>query len=198
MDNFLSSPENMKKSWTFKEKGFSIFQYVNTPIEGTTTYVTVGLSQHELEQDSEQNLRQELMLTVLSEFDNLHPEVQLAVLSEELLERHFAIPNGQVINCGDELFKGLPFSAFYCTSAKLFSEEFEIIEHWKPQLIFIWLIPITSDEAFYCKSHGHSAFEEVLKKEEPDLLNLNRKGINVPCKLTKPSCGNGGVSTKNI
>jgi hypothetical protein len=172
--------DDQAQAWSFAESGYGIVTYPNQPFAGAITYLTTGLSRHILTQASGAQIAQELFISVRSEFAVCRPEVSLASLAEDFLERHTPIPNGQVIGWHKGVLEPR-FSAVFCTSARCFPETFEQIEG-DPPTVFVWLIPITGVEATYCRTHGHQAFDDLLLAENPDLLDLDRPELPIPCR----------------
>src|SRR6185369_4534715 len=168
---------------TFPDLGFGILTYLDQPVRGATTYLTVGLSRHVLSQASGKPISQELLMSVRTDTKNVRPEMSLASLAHDFLERHVPIPDGQVIGWHGGVFPDSRFTAIFCTSARYFPSEFERTDG-DPPVVFVWLVPITQGEAMYCRTHGHSAFEELLLTQDPDLLDLERAELSLPCSAT--------------
>ncbi|HVJ21030.1 MAG TPA: suppressor of fused domain protein [Polyangiaceae bacterium] len=167
-------------AWSFDDAGFGIVTYDDQPVRGAITYLTMGLSRHVLEQRSGKSICQELLMSVRADQKEISPERSLASLAHDFLERHSPIPDGQVIGWQGGVFPGSRFTAVFCTSARYFPESFAHVD-CDPPIVFVWLIPITESEATYCRSHGASAFEDLLVAQDPDLLDLDRPELTIPC-----------------
>lgn len=178
-DGILGIQED-QKAWSFKEKGFWILKYENQPSKHASSYITVGLGRHLLAQESNKQIRQELIVTVWDEYAAYNPEVALTSLSFDYIERHIPIPNHQIIPWEGGVYDGLDFSAVYCIGARHMPEEFERIES-DPELVFVWLVPIFSEEQAYCSERGWSDFEKLIEIQRPDFFDLKRS----PLRLTK-------------
>lgn len=177
LDEILGVQED-QRIWSFKEDGFWVLEYTNTPTKHANTYLSTGLGRHVLGQNSGTPIRQELLMTVWEEYSSFDPAEKVASLSFDLLERHIPIPNHQVIPWHGGIFGGLKFSALYCTGARHMAEEMEVIEG-DPNLVFVWLIPIYPSEQEFCKEMGWQAFEDKINKQQPDFFNLERPTVKL-------------------
>jgi len=52
-----------------------------------------------------------------------------------------------------------------------------------PATVFVWLIPITGQEAEFVKSTGWSKFEDILERSSPDFWDLDRESV-IEAKMT--------------
>lgn len=67
------------------------------------------------------------------------------------------------------LFESSQLEALYCAVPVYFSRPLHTFGESSPVTIFVWLLPITRDEANFVKSRGWSMFEEELARRNPDL-----------------------------
>jgi len=153
---------------------FSVARFRNQPVEGMSTYVTLGLNHHVLSMAEKREVRQEL---VFSTFESVPSDEIVSFLlrfTDLVLSRHEALLRGQVIGPGKPLFPGSAMNAIYVSMPVIFDEGFNTFEGSSPPSVLVWLVPIFESEARYVQEHGWEAFEDILEKEDPDLWDLNR------------------------
>ena len=91
-------------------------------------------------------------------------EADLAIGVSEVLERRGAI------------VAGTRMTALYALPPIYFPDEFHVYESSSGEQVYlVWLVPITAAEASFVREQGHEAFEDILEKVDPDLLDLSRE-----------------------
>jgi suppressor of fused protein SUFU len=155
-----------------KKMPFQIVRLERGPIEGTVTFSTLGLAFHQLSSASSSKLiRHELVMLARSNAipDNL--PVVLQQVAAEAVSRGNAYLRGEVIGPRGRLFPGSDFTALYVAIPVYFPDEFAAVD----QVAFAWLIPITTEEAGFVAVNGWPKFEDLLLREDPDLLDMKRR-----------------------
>ncbi|WNB76607.1 suppressor of fused domain protein [Methylomonas koyamae] len=152
---------------------FSVARFRNQPVEGMSTYVTLGLNHHILLMKKIE-IRQELVFSVFESVPSDEIVSFLFRLIDLILSKHEALLRGQVIGPGKPLFSESPMNAIYTSMPVIFEEGFNTFNGSSPPTILVWLIPIFESEARYVQEYGWEAFEDILEKEDPDLWDLKR------------------------
>lgn len=145
------------------------------PIEGVTTYVTLGLSEFELSRPSGATIRQELVFSANNTFSAHDVAGFLLSLGEHLRERKRAVLRGEVIGPSRPLLCGTRVNAAYFTNPTPFDDGFAEFSNVDPPVIFALVVPLTNDEAKLISDHGWNWFEDELESQDPDIWDLNRK-----------------------
>jgi hypothetical protein len=153
----------------------SLFQ--NQPAPGAITYCTLGLSHHLLRGATDRMFRFELLGVAAGEFKALQPEARLFDVAEQILSTHRAPLRGEIFGPGGPIVTGATVEALYCTMPFHFPDALATFEGTDPPTVFIYLVPTTRSEARFAQEHGWDAFEELLEKNQPDLLDLCRSSI---------------------
>jgi len=157
--------------------GLQVVCFKDAPFEAVDTYMTAGLSRHELMISDEKKVRQELVLpmsaTVLSDM----VVSLLLFICELILRSHHAVLRGQVIRLPREVTERLGFDAVYSAIPVFMDDEFATLEGSQPPIVIVWMIPIYKSEADYIDVHGWSKFEDRLEEKDPDLFSLWRQPI---------------------
>jgi hypothetical protein len=171
--------KNGNQRWVFGkgDSEFQIIKITDSPCEGANTYLTLGLSHHNFEQRSGNFLKQELMFSCWEDFESLKPELFVASVASMLLEKHFAIPNGQIIGPNGPILSNNLMESVFCVSPRYHPESLEVFDELEETLVFVWLIPIHNDEVQFEK--GCDKFEDVLDEKDPDFLDLERDSIEL-------------------
>lgn len=156
-------------------EGLQVCFFQNRPIHGVVTYATLGLSNHVLKMSDERTVRQELLLSVQVENDDLAK--LLAHLADGLIRDHKALLRGDILNLGHPIAKGSNCRELYVAAPVVFSDELAVFDGSRPSTVFAWLIPVHPSEAAHARRLGWSAFEERLEYADPDLFDLARPPI---------------------
>jgi hypothetical protein len=128
----------------------SLLQIKDSPCDGATTIATAGLADL-----ADHRLHEELVMACWSEgpVNDLASVVELLV--RQLAEGREPLRYGDVVGPAGPLVPG--------TSMEIHSR---------------WLIPIHGSEAQVVAERGARALEELLEKEDPDLLSLQRDPVS--------------------
>src|SRR5579871_2861200 len=158
---------------------FNVAVCENGVLQGTTAFVTVGLSHSPLPAPaSDKLIRHELLMVAWTEQSKVGIPGVLQQLGNEALQRHTAFLRGDVIGPRGVLFPDTPLEAIYFAIPTCFPDGFGACEISPGKTVVIaWLIPITASEAAYVRSHGWRRFEALLVEKNPDLTNLNRRRL---------------------
>ncbi len=126
----------------------------------STTYATVGLSEHPLRGD----VRQELVLGLHANVEYAHPVRALLRVGEEIVARGQPLLRGDVVQLGRTFSRvGLP----WVYAHRVEGTPFEVCR----------LLPVHPREAKFIKRHGCDAFDERLASADPDLTDLGRSRV---------------------
>lgn len=171
------------QGWSVDSDGnrlpFQVVQTVGGPHLGTTTFVTLGLSNFPLSSDptgqTQKMIRHELLMIVPSEAvpPNIVGIIQQAGL--EALARGSAYLRGELLGPRGALFAGYEPKALYASLPVYFPDEF-----WGAtvdgvgDVAFVWLVPLLDEEANYLSKNGWPDFESRLASTDPDLTNYAR------------------------
>ena len=156
----------------------SVAKFIDVPDKGLVTYLTIGLSAHILNQEkSRTRIRQELLVCIDTNYDYLAWEKILFSVASIILKNHNALLLGQVIGPGGLLFPEFPnlkLTSLLCTYPAFFDEEFCEIDHMDDPMVFVELIPISTNEAGYIRKEGWSSFFNKVNSGEINILDLKR------------------------
>lgn len=161
----------------YPDLGIFIATYSSQPCEGATTFVTIGLSKHVLTTRSGGKVAEELIFSCWDQFLAQDPKMLLGFICAELLRTHRAIERGQTFGTLNDLWPLPTKEALYCTWPLYFSESIEKLVTPKLTINFLQLFPISKMEAMTISSEGWEAFENLLERYEPELLDLNRPSL---------------------
>ena len=151
-----------------------VVSFRNRPADDIVTYSTLGLSEVELALPRERKIRQELVMSAHASFRGEEIASFLLSCAERLSERSQAILRGEVINPARPLVKGATVSAVYATNPTPFDVGFAQFSNVAPPVIFVLLVPITSEEKTLIESEGWNWFEDMLELQDPDIWDLER------------------------
>jgi len=155
-----------------------VVHFEKCPMPGARVLTTLGLSKFALGyRDGSRRLRQELVM-MCREADGYRnlPGI-LHDVALEALSKDRACAVGDVLGPRGELVTGSPLEALYVTLPVYLPETFHIFKGDEYSIVFAWLVPITASEANLVRSKGRIAFEDVLEKFDPDMLDFARPSI---------------------
>lgn len=151
-------------------------EFQNTPIPDVNTYLTLGVSNFEFHRFNEKKYRQEYLFAAHKSFDKSEIASMLLTFSESIIEKKIALLRGEVIG-EKQLISDVKANALYVSIPVFWDDEFHEFSDSTPPTIFIWLMPIMSEEYNFVKSNGWNAFEDKLEVSDCDFWDLNRESI---------------------
>ena len=156
---------------------FSIARFCDQPVEGMSTYMTLGLNHHILSMTEEREVRQELVFSAFVPDPSNEIVFFMLRFADLVLSKHEALLRGQVIGPGKSLFSNSAMNAIYISMPVIFEEGFNTFEGSSPPTVLVWLVPIFADEARYVEKYGWGKFEDILEQKDPDLWDIERQSV---------------------
>ena len=156
-----------------------VLRFDDQPHEGAVTYATLGLSDTPLHQLDNIDIRQELLVSMWATEDDEEPSALLMSVAEDVMKRAHALARGDVLGPAGPILDGASTEALYATAPVYFEDSFHVFRGSEQPTFFVWLVPITQDEARYIRNHGWDAFEDRLEADDPDLLDIRRSSIRL-------------------
>jgi hypothetical protein len=170
---------NISQGWkdNTSSDGLQVVCFKDAPFEIADTFMTAGLSRHELTISDEKKVRQELILPIsVTGLSDMIVSL-LLFICELILRNHDAVLRGQVIRLPVDATERLGFDAVYCAIPVFMDDEFSTFDESQPPTVIVWIIPIYKSEADYVDAYGWSKFEGLLEEKDPDLFSLGREPI---------------------
>jgi hypothetical protein len=149
----------------------------NTPVEGVTTYATLGLSHAILRMPGDRVTRQELIFAAYDRFPADDIASFLLMFGASVASLGEALLRGDMVGPQDGLIPGAAANSVYCTVPVPFDPQLATYEGSDPPTAFVWILPTTGEEAEFVMRNGWSRFEELLESREPDLWDLDRASV---------------------
>lgn len=174
-----SSLGEMDYGWGFKEciNGIQVARFKNQPFIGSTTYVSLGLSEFVLPMSGGRTVSQELLFSAYDCFSSEQIASFMLTFCDYVIERKQALLRGDVVGPASTLIPGATVNSIYASIPSVFKGELGTYYHSSPATVIVWLIPLLSAEAAFIKSNGWSRFEDILEANNPDLWDLKRSSI---------------------
>jgi hypothetical protein len=161
-----------------EDTGISVAKFNDIPDKGLTTYITIGLSGHQLKQESNRPIRQELMITLDSGYAaRVAVEQVVSTVATMIVKSHNAVKNGEVIGPFGPLFPEDPqmnLTAIGCGSPAYFDEGFDRFDHNDELMVFVELVPLTTKEAKSIEQDGWDQFIDKISSFEIEHLDYYR------------------------
>jgi hypothetical protein len=154
--------------------GLQVVSFQHSPFEHVDAFMTIGLSQHELNISERKKVRQELIWPVSDA--NLSDLIVscLFFICELIIKNHSPLLRGQVIRLPKEVVDRLGFDAIYCAIPVFLDDEFATFNGSQPPTVIVWLMPIYKSEANFVDENGWDKFEDILEEKGADLFSLRR------------------------
>jgi hypothetical protein len=159
------------------QTGVQVVRFDDVPFVGAVTFSTLGLSRHQLHQFSEQAIWQEQLLCAYKRFAPRGINRLLYSLALGILERHHAPARGDLVGPAGPIFEGSTLEAFYFTYPSYFSDGIATFSDTELATVFVWAVPIAAAEVRFIAAHGWKAFEDILERKNPGLLDLGRSVV---------------------
>jgi Suppressor of fused protein (SUFU) len=173
----------IRGGWTKDADGrkmpFSVVEFANGPRPNTATFSTLGLSKMPLHAETAlTHVYQELVI-VVPDWLRVGPVPGiLQQIGQEAIRSGRAVLRGDVIGPRGPLFSAdSKMEALYATNPVCFPDEFASYRAGDRDVVLVWLMPISRNEAEYVRAHGWSRFEEELVKADLDLTDLLRRTL---------------------
>src|SRR5215468_929280 len=124
------------------QSGIKVVAFPRQPFDQTTTYVTIGLSDHLLTLGSAREVRQELIFSAHDWFSRQAISSFLLTFAEFIVSTHQALLRGQVIGPGEIIIPGISLNSVYAAIPVVFPEPLHTYNATDPPTVFVWIIPI--------------------------------------------------------
>jgi Suppressor of fused protein (SUFU) len=178
LEAFLGEMEGGKR-YAAEEDGqptLDVVRFPDQPMEGASTYATVGLSKVLLHRSDDRHIRQELLCVQEDEREPYEAGRLLATVAEMALHRGDALMLGQIIAGADPLDEDSVLEALVCLHPGYFPADFDVFQDPGSDVpvAVVMLVPVTGDEAEFVRSHGVDAFTDLVGDEDPNLLDWRR------------------------
>lgn len=166
----------LEQGWSFSEGSsqVQVVRFRNQPFDGVVTYVTLGLSNVLLSMPQGREVRQELVFTAYEKFSAEAVSSFMLSFCDYILARKQALLRGDVVGPSAPLIPNVAVNSVYASIPVVFDESFSTYKGSSPHTVMVWLIPLLKEEAGFVKANGWSEFEDMLERENPDLMDLNR------------------------
>jgi hypothetical protein len=172
------------REWAELESGqslpFSVVEVKGSPVVRTTSLVTVGFSDAILRFPSGRPTRQELVLAYDNVFAQENTQGLIARVGLDRIESGRAVARGETIGPNGRLFPSSRLEALYGALPVYFPEHFGVSRETDPPTNFLWLVPVGPNEVRFVRECGWEAFEDLMVKTDPDLLDMDRREIDLP------------------
>lgn len=155
---------------------FQVVQF--REVEGTSFFSTLGLSSSHLVSDrSGRKMRCELVM--LAKAKDPVPSI-LQQVGRNILKAGRMPLRGEVIGLPELLTFKTELTGLYVSAPGCLPDSFAVCQDDRlGEIVFIWLIPITSAEVAFVHREGWDAFETVLETQDPDLADFGRASVVV-------------------
>jgi hypothetical protein len=163
-------------SWKLDEDpSIQVLKFENELKEGVVTYVTLGLSNTELDIGTK-HIRQELVFAANEQFERNAIASFLLTFAMNVRNSTKGLLRGEFVE-GKPLINNVKATGIYASIPVFWESTFHEFEVSTPPTIFVWLMPILQSEALFVKEHGWNAFEDKLVANDVDYWNLNRTSV---------------------
>ena len=99
------------------------------------------------------------------------------------LDSHEAFLRGDTISPRSRLSDGTALTEVYVTLPVYFPDSFATVRRLSGDVVIAWLVPVTDGEAAFVERRGWDAFEDLLVRQDPDLVDFERSEV----ELGRPS-----------
>jgi Suppressor of fused protein (SUFU) len=147
------------------------------PFAGVTTWTTLGLSNHHLEQPNGRGLHQELVMHVPTDREPPNIAGILFQVAEELIQRGRGLGRGEVLGPRGRLFSRGEMVALAAAPPLYLPDAFAVCDAPAAPIVLTWLVPLTEAEAEFVHARGWGALSEIFLAQDPDLSEIERGSV---------------------
>ncbi|MCC6743676.1 MAG: O-acetyl-ADP-ribose deacetylase [Acidobacteria bacterium] len=174
LEESLGAPADAAEGTTPSGHRVDVLRFDDLPFEGTSTFVTRGVGAEAMRRFDEGETRQELLMCCDATFDAARV---LRWAADQALESGFGLMRGAVLSIDEPIVPGSRLVALYATYPVYHEERLAAWRGSDPPTAIVWLVPVTYAEAKFVEKRGWEAFEELLEKMDPDLVDFARHGV---------------------
>jgi len=154
-----------------------ITEHHGVPADGALSLATRGLRWHARCADCDGPLDQELLMCCWGDQFTQDLVTLLGSVASEQAKAGRALAWGEVLPPAGPLLPGATTEALYVSQPGYFDEQLAAIASEGRTVRVRWLVPVHASEAAWIAEQGHEAFESLLEREDPDLLDLQRPAV---------------------
>jgi len=149
----------------------------NKPVKNAFTLSTIGLSNKVFYQPDQTPVRHEILFCAHKPF--LSDEIYSCLFDfvDYALSQDESITVGQLFDFEAPISNKTSMEAFVFYEPGYFDDGIFVFEETDPAVIVAWAIPIHRKELSFIDKNGAEAFDDLLAKFDPDLLDLSRPSI---------------------
>lgn len=163
------------EGWSTRSDGkkmpYTVARFERGPAEGSVTFATLGLNFYPLKSaTSVKIVRQKLVMLARKDAISGNLPALLHQVAAEAVSRGRAHLRGEIIGPRNPVFAGTELTTLYVAIPVYFPDEFNSVNG----VVFAWLVPITTKEAAFVSVEGWRKLEDILVRDNPDLLDFHR------------------------
>jgi hypothetical protein len=154
---------------------FQVLKFADAPFTGGYTCVTYGLSTHIISLASGDVIRAELVMSAESGFQVDSVVALLLAVGNYVIRGHFLSGLCATLPGEGAVFDNPKFEHIFLSNRWAGSFVFDVLKSTNPYTHFIRVLPISSSELDYIKSHSCHSFENELIDQGINMLELDRR-----------------------
>lgn len=158
---------------------FHVVRLESSGSSGIQVLSTLGLSNYALESRvSGKTILHELIVVLRIDQPLKSLPAVLVDIGIEAIEAGVAYLRGDVIGPRGPLAEGSELTALYAAIPSCFPDEFHsFVREDGATVVFVWLVPISTEEARIAAEQGWEALEALFERSDPNVLDLERKSM---------------------
>lgn len=156
---------------------FRVITFPDQPVEGAFTLVTVGLSDRPLRGPSGEAVRQELLVCAWDSFYGDALYQVLFSMAHLIREGGETADPGTVLELPQPIATAVPWRHLFLFVPGYHPEKLQPISLGENEVEICWLIPVTPEESALIEKEGPEAFDDLLDRADPDLMDFGRGSV---------------------
>jgi hypothetical protein len=153
-----------------------VHSFLDQPVHGSVTHVTVGLSRRVLQQESGL-VRQELLLSADASWESPAIAGLLAYVAGSVSLAGRPLLWGEAFPLEQPLGELLRIPALLSIDPRYFDDGLATFRGTDPPTDISWLVPITTGEWEFVTTRGADAFLDLVATEQPNLLKVRSTSV---------------------
>lgn len=170
----------IEKGWVLPghDDTLQVVKIMPKDIADTSCYLTLGVSDNRYRlSNSDRSSRFEFLLLVPKEHEVTYAPSILDDVIIAMKNKGEAFLRGDIIGPKGILFNNTDKTALYVAPPMCLDENLNGFTIEGDEVVFVWLVPISTQECEFIARMGWESFEDALEENEVDVLDFDRPSL---------------------
>jgi hypothetical protein len=157
--------------------------FPDVPCATAMTFISLDFHLRRFPREDGNEERHELLFAAYRPFSVEQAGALIGSIARDVVDRGEAIGLGEVLELGSPIVPESTLNAVMFYTPVYYPAAVHVIDAVSPRIVPAWIIPVHDQEAAFIREWGTAAFNHLLGKYDPDLLDLERPPVPLPPRL---------------